>query len=570
MKRIALFLLLNLVGRKSCRAGAQCLVALIPFLVLAFTHGATAATLSFKPAVNYTVGANPIAIATGDFNGDGKMDLAVVASGDPATGQGGGVSILLGNGDGTFGGATNLLPDKHPGSISVADFNGDTRLDLAVIIPDAGAGSVDILLGNGDGTFQAPVDYPTGNGPKMVAVGDLNGDHKPDLVIPNLFDATVSVLLGNGDGSFQSRMDSAVAGAPAGVAITDLDADGKADLVVPAVKSGVAILLGNGDGTFHQAVFQDPGIAFGPIAVLPGDFNGDGNPDLMVEYFIGVSCCPPASLYRGDLMVGNGDGTFNLVQGAADLGGNVAQTDFDGDRKLDLVMAFSTRRVSVLLGNGDGTFANPGLSLAVGFFPSAVTTADLNGDKAPDIIVTNAGDNTVSILLNNTGTDFSLSASAADPATLNAGDTANSTISLALLNAFDNPVSLACSVQPLDAGSPNCSFRENPTVFDASGKASAQMSITAATRTALLAGPSTLRWLYLPVFGCALAAASFKSARMESKYLTLLTLISFSVLLSLAACGGGGAPRQAQNYTIKITGTAGTTSHSTAINVTVR
>jgi FG-GAP-like repeat len=126
------------------------------------------ATIGFKSAVNYPVGKNPVAVAYGDFDGDGKIDLAVVNGGDASIGDNGGVSILLGNGDGTFRAALNIPAGKNPTSIVAADFNGDGWIDLAVINNDGGVGNVGILLGNGDRTFQLPVDYGTGTGPNMV------------------------------------------------------------------------------------------------------------------------------------------------------------------------------------------------------------------------------------------------------------------------------------------------------------------------------------------------------------------------------------------------------------------
>src|SRR5215471_4653294 len=199
-------------------------------LLVSVSCTAAAATVGFQPPVSYPVGTRPVAVAVGDFNGDAKLDLAVANAGNPMLADDGNVSILLGNGDGTFQPAHNLSAGKNPFSIAVADFNGDGRLD--VVVANHGSGNVSVLLGNGDGTFRTHVDYATGTGPDSLAVGDFDGNRSLDLVVTAHPANTLSVLLGNGDGTFQSRMDYDIRGGnPLGdrnaVVIADLDGDGK-------------------------------------------------------------------------------------------------------------------------------------------------------------------------------------------------------------------------------------------------------------------------------------------------------------------------------------------------------
>src|SRR5712692_8235556 len=205
----------------------------------------------FLEAPEYSTGQNPRSVAVGDFNGDGKNDLAIANLGDRT------ISIRLGNGDGTFQTSVNYRTGSGPGyggrSLVVGDFNGDGKADLAVA--DAGARAVSVLLGNGDGTFQANVEYPTGLTTRGMAVGDFNGDGKPDLattISGGLCQGWVAIFLGKGDGTFLQHVDSPSVGCNYQVAVGDFNEDGKEDLVV--VDNWVSILLGNGDGTFQPAV----------------------------------------------------------------------------------------------------------------------------------------------------------------------------------------------------------------------------------------------------------------------------------------------------------------------------
>jgi hypothetical protein len=214
---------------------------------------------TFQPRKDYGVdGYHPISIAVGDFNGDHKMDLAVAnfCGEDPTCEQGPyKVSILLGNGDGTFQKPLTFKTGRSPSAVAVADFNGDGRLDLAVT--NEGDNTVSIMLGKGDGTFRQHVDYATGAAPSSIAVGDLNRDGKADLAVADSAlrsaqSSSVSVLLGNGDGTFQAHVDYAAGDDPLSVEVADLNGDGKQDLVLANnLGDTVSVLLGNGDGTFN-------------------------------------------------------------------------------------------------------------------------------------------------------------------------------------------------------------------------------------------------------------------------------------------------------------------------------
>jgi hypothetical protein len=353
----------------------------------------------FLAPLTYDAGSSPSAVAVGDFNGDGKQDLAV------ANYYSANVSVLLGKGDGTFLPAVNYAAGVGPDAVAVGDFNGDGKPDLAVAnlgtYPYYSDSSVSVLLGNGDGTFQAAQNFPAGpagDSPRSVAVGDFNGDDTPDLAVANFdnptysSDGSVSVLLGNGDGTFQPPVDHAAGGNPQFVAVGDFNGDGKQDLVAVYGAGGVSVLLGKGDGTFL------PGIGYlagsGPVSVAVGDFNGDGTPDLAVANTGSANV---------SVLLDKGDGTFQAAVNYA-AGKNpqsVAVGDFNGDGILDLAVAdaaFSTGTpgVSVLLGNGDGTFQAPH-TYAAGPHPYSVAVGDFNGDVAPDLAVLNSN---VSILLN--------------------------------------------------------------------------------------------------------------------------------------------------------------------------
>jgi len=232
-----------------------------------------AQTLSFTAQPEVSARTNAASVAVGDFNSDFKVDLAV-ANYDAQT-----VSVMLGTGNGTFEAAVDYAAGALPVSVAVGDFNGDGKLDIAAA--NAQSGDVSVLLGNGDGTFQAALTFAVGGGPASVAVGDFNGDGKLDLAVANAGDRTISVLVGNGDGTFQAALNFAVGGGPGSVAVGDFNGDGKLDIAAANAQSDdVSVLLGNGDGTFQAAL--NFAVGSGPGSVAVGDFNGDGKLDVAV------------------------------------------------------------------------------------------------------------------------------------------------------------------------------------------------------------------------------------------------------------------------------------------------
>jgi hypothetical protein len=533
-----------------------------------------AAKVAFKPEQTYTVGTNPAAVVVGDFNHDGKLDLAVLNSGDASAGDNGGVSILLGNGDGTFQPAKNLAIGKNCTSIAGGDFDGDGNEDLVLVRPGdptvSDYGDVTLFLGNGDGTFRQGQVVPLGTNPSVsnqaVLAWDLNGDGRLDLVVAHF--SQFSVLLGNGNGTFQSPVD--YPGFPGGasptwLATVDLAGNGVKDLAV-AGGLDLGLWLNNGDGTFsHGTLFVDSGLH------AAGDFNGDRKDDLVVNS-ISVKCvykCRPGSGGGTDsskLLLGNGDGTFQPAKGVPFASG---AGDFDGDGNMDLVGQSS--QIQILPGNGDGTFQSL-IAFAINPTETLSQVVDVNGDGAPDLVM--IGGNSIGLLVN-VGTDFSISATALNPSTLSAGQSATSSLALKLISRFDNPVSLTCSVQPAQPGGPACSLSSNSVSFDAIGEASATLTISADSQAALLNSRPFNSLLWLPVAGFAFLGTGIDVGPSGRRRLMIL-LASAALFLGIiiqAACGGGGGTSSISKptaYTVVVTASSGATQHSTTVNLTVQ
>jgi hypothetical protein len=331
----------------------------------------------------YGTGALPLAVILSDFNGDGKLDVAVTnaVSTPPVTKASfaGSVSILLGFGDGTFVSTTDYTLPYLPSSVLSADFTRNGDLDLAVGLES----SVGVFRGNGNGTFQPYTSFATADSPyPQLAAGDLRNDGIVDLVTANnpcssgssCTPGTISVLLGNGNGTFQTHVDYAAGLQPEGIALGSFRNNGTLDVAVANYGANtVSILLDNGDGTFQpQVVYSTPPY---PQQIAVGDFNKDGNLDLAV-----------ATLNNGAaILLGNGDGTFQSAISYGPGAVDVLTADFNGDGALDLVLASSNGGVVILLGNGDGTF-QPASNL-LPFQATSLAVGDMNGDGKLDLAV---------------------------------------------------------------------------------------------------------------------------------------------------------------------------------------
>jgi len=297
-----------------------------------------------------------------------------------------------------FSPAVSYATGINPNAVAVADLNGDGKPDI--VAANSFVTTVSVFLGVGDGTFGAKTDFPVGDYPQHLAIGDLDGDSKPDLVVAGW--DHVSRLLGNGDGGFDapSSLDAGVHSSF--VAAIDVSGDDKLDVVTAHdAPPAVAVLLGHGDGTF--APFTDyPG--FSPYRLALGDLNGDGWPDIA-----------SADLLADGLWVflGAGEGTYvsgeNYLVGDSPYSNAIG--DFDDDGKLDVVVASKMdNNVSVLLGNGDGTFGPPGctpldgtcsVAYPAGTGPSSVAVGDLDVDGRPDLAVTDESRDSLVVLAGN-------------------------------------------------------------------------------------------------------------------------------------------------------------------------
>ena len=359
----------------------------------AFKFG-TAASYSIYDPADYSM---PQQVVVADFNGDGILDLAML---DYSTG----ISIFLGKGDGTFQAAkpycttgtppTPCQAGSEPIAIAVGDLNSDGIPDLVIAFNSSAA----VILGKGDGTFLPEVNYDAGSASMNVVVGDFDRDGSPDIAVG--IDGGVGIMLGNGDGTVQPVNDLSLGTNPDIMTIGDFNHDGILDLAL-ADGSGLDVVLGVGDGTFQPEKHQNLDMNPEDGSIIAVDFKGTGYlSDLAISGAYGV-----------EAFIGKGDGTFQTPQTLEANAGfypyvkGLAAADLNGDGIADLALTWYSSdtgvgRVGVFYGKGDGTFNTTPKTLSVGEEPITIAAGDFDGNGALDLVVGNEYDKTLSVLLN--------------------------------------------------------------------------------------------------------------------------------------------------------------------------
>jgi FG-GAP-like repeat/FG-GAP repeat len=502
-----------------------------------------------------------ISIASADFNGDGVPDFVV---GQSSTSPGLGLVVFLANSGGSLAKGVAYAQNDALSYVAVGDLNRDGKADI--VASNWATGAVEVLLGNGDGTFQSPMSISLPGIPNGLVVADLNGDGWPDVALAGK-DPVVYILLNDGKGALTLAGTYPISGAGYELVAADVNNDGKLDLCVAMTSNTrVAILLGNGNGTFTAAPDYDTTLP-SPYGIAAGDLKKNGSLDLVVT--------SPSS---GSLAVAiaNGGGSFGspsiyqttvLSSQWSPFSEEVALSDVNGDGNLDIVYADSGySSVGVLVGDGAGNFYGP-TQFPTGGGSWAVAIADLNKDGWPDVVTADGRFSGVSVLYN-TGAprstpDFTV---AANPSSVQvtSGGTAATTISLSSRNSFIGSVQLTCQNLPKAL---SCVFTPS-VVHLASGKTtSSQLTIAAAQSNSLAFGfgQGFTALAILPLLGGVFLWRVPRAIGRAS------ALAIFASLMLLSGCGGLAATKNTgQTYTITVKATAWNgTSHSLPLQVTV-